>query len=82
MEDINIFNIVSNRVFSDKTKYYLKNIMGIEVNKRDVMDVLGEIKDNWIYLDPIAKEIISQSIVGKRHSPKFQVIMEFQIEGK
>ncbi|WP_312286660.1 hypothetical protein [Terrisporobacter sp.] len=76
MKDINILNVVSNIVFSDKTKYDLQNIMGIEVGERSVLDVLMEIKDNWCNLDPIDKEAISQSIVGRYYSAKFQVIMD------
>lgn len=61
----------------DKVKYDLKNIIGIDVNGKSDLDILNEIKDVWCYLDPIAKELISESMAGKKDSCKFRIIMDF-----
>ena len=78
MKNINILNVMGDRVFLDKTKYDLKYIMNIEIDNKSVSDILEEIKDRWSNLNSIEKQTISQSMVGKYYSPKFQSIMDFK----
>jgi len=52
------------------------SIIGIDINGKSELDILNEIKDVWCYLDPIAKEFISESMGGKKDSCKFRIIMD------